>query len=159
MAEHDQIPKRAHGTKTAALSEKARDKRSTKGIENRGVHGARTCQGIEQNAAFRLAFPLREEDKQKQSAQHERGHDESRACALRRIPPKGVSPAEKNRAYAHADDEAGKARQGVQIPSGKAEQGSPGAAEKNQSTQHPYRAEDEARQSAGASSRLEFPKE
>ena len=150
VPEENKITERAHGAEAAALGKRADDDRHAEGQKERSMGSAGAAHGIEQRSALRLSGNLREGKIQAQKSQHEQGEEPACGGVLPDAAAERIAALEEQRAQAYAADKPGKTEQRVAVTAGKAENGAPRTAEKDQCADGCNHAENESDDGRGA---------
>ena len=110
LFEQQYITQRAHGAKAAALGQKAHNQPHANGKDKGCMLRAWPFDGVEKHAALRLPGHLRVEEIQRYKGEHDAGQHQTGNLALDLTAPQRKAHAEKDRADAHAADQARKAK-------------------------------------------------
>jgi hypothetical protein len=144
LLKKNEIPKGAHGTKPAALGDETDAKANDKGDDDRSMHSTGSFQTVKEDTGLILTLDLRKNEHEDEKKNHNARHEQTHSRIGFGFPAQGVARFEKPGPDVDAKHQTQKTEDGVSIPTGQAEHGPPGTAQKDQGPDHGEHAQDKA---------------
>ena len=159
LAEEDKVTNRPHGTETAPLGDEANGEADHQRDQEGGMHGSRSLQAVEEDTALRLPVNLGESQEKSQKAEHDERHDPPRRRMRRLGPPQVVPLPEEERPDPDPENQSQETEDGVSVPPGETEHGTPGTPQKDKRPDHRKDTQDKTDNRRGTQARTKFPEE
>ncbi|OQC27780.1 MAG: hypothetical protein BWX71_01193 [Deltaproteobacteria bacterium ADurb.Bin072] len=159
LAEQDQVADGPHGAEPASLGKKPDGQPDAEGHEERGVHGARPFQAVEQDVVFRFSGKGRKDEGQGEKSCHDRRqYQPCRTVGLFGA-AQVIARFEEKCADPDPEGETEDPQDCIQVAAGEPEQCPPGTAQEYQGTDHGEHPEHEPHDGCGAGPGTELLKQ